>query len=143
LSPTLHLSDAVEDHVRDTIVSQVVAYNNSMAGPGHGRPLFVVVRNAQGQVVGGLSGATSRGWLFMDHLIVPTADRKQGLGTTIVTMAEHEAVVRGCSDAWLNTFEFQARGFYERLGYVCFGELADYPKGFSRFFMKKSLARPT
>jgi GNAT superfamily N-acetyltransferase len=143
LSLTLHLSDAVEDHARDTIVSQVVAYNNSMAGPGHGRSLFVVVRDAQGQVTGGLSGATSRGWLFIDHLIVPTADRKQGLGTKIVTMAEHEAVARGCSDAWLNTFEFQARGFYERLGYVCFGELLDYPKGFSRFFMKKSLARPT
>ena len=37
------------------------------------------------------------------------------------------------------TFEFQARGFYERLGYRCFGELNDYPTGFARYFMKKAL----
>jgi len=39
---------------------------------------------------------------------------------------------------WLDTFEFQARGFYERLGYTCFGELKNYPTG-SRFFMSKRL----
>jgi GNAT superfamily N-acetyltransferase len=113
MHPSLTLMDTVEDHVRDT----------------------------QGQVTGGLSGATSRGWLFIDHLVLPVADRKQGLGSKIMAMAEQEAMARGCSDAWLNTFEFQARGFYERLGYACFGELANYPTGFSRFFMQKSLAR--
>jgi hypothetical protein len=39
----------------------------------------------------------------------------------------------------LDTFEFQARGFYEHQGYTCFADLPDYPPGFSRFFMKKSL----
>jgi hypothetical protein len=46
---------------------------------------------------------------------------------------------RGCHSAWLDTFEFQARGFYERLGYSCFAELRDYPPGFARYFMKKAL----
>ena len=54
-------------------------------------------------------------------------------------LAEREAVSRGCHGAWLDTFEFQARGFYERIGYECFGELPGYPRGFSRFFMKKIL----
>jgi len=45
-----------------------------------------------------------------------------------------------CHSAWLDTFEFQARGFYERLGYSCFGELPNYPVGFSRYFLKKTLA---
>jgi hypothetical protein len=40
-----------------------------------------------------------------------------------------------------DTFEFQARGFYERLGYKCFGELPNYPHGYSRFFMRKMLTR--
>ena len=52
-------------------------------------------------------------------------------------LAESESITRGCHSAWLDTFEFQARAFYERIGYVCFGELPDYPVGFSRFFMKK------
>ena len=43
--------------------------------------------------------------------------------------------------AWLDTFEFQARGFYERLGYTCFGRLEDYPPGFARYFMKKTMTK--
>ena len=34
---------------------------------------------------------------------------------------------------------WQARGFYERLGYQCFGQLPDYPVGSARFFMRKML----
>jgi GNAT superfamily N-acetyltransferase len=129
----------VPDSVRETIVGLVVAYNNSKAGPGNGRALFVVLRDQAAQVCGGLSGSTSRGWLFIDHLVVPEASRGHGIGRMLVALAEREAVQRGCHNAWLNTFEFQARGFYEKLGYTCFGELPDYPPGFSRFFMSKSL----
>ena len=133
------VEDAVPDPVRDAIVRLVVEFNNSKVGPSNGRPLFVVLRDDASNVSGGLSGSTSRGWLFIDHLVVPEASRGHGVGRTVVALAEREAVDRGCHDAWLNTFEFQARGFYEKLGYTCFGELPDYPPGFSRFFMKKSL----
>lgn len=63
----------------------------------------------------------------------------KGVGTELMTRAEAEAASRGCHSAWLDTFEFQARGFHERLGYRCFGELSDYPPGFSRYFMKKRI----
>jgi len=43
------------------------------------------------------------------------------------------------NESKVDTHEFQARPFYERLGYTCFGELNDYPKGFRRFFMWKRL----
>ena len=51
-----------------------------------------------------------------------------------------EALSQGCHSVWLDTFEFQARGFYERLGYTCFGELKNYPAG-SRLFMSKRLGQ--
>jgi hypothetical protein len=35
--------------------------------------------------------------------------------------AEVHARERGCHSAWLDTFSFQARGFYEKLGYDEFG----------------------
>jgi hypothetical protein len=46
---------------------------------------------------------------------------------------------RGCHGVWLDTFTFQARGFYERLGYSVFGAIEDYPPGHSRHFLKKDL----
>jgi hypothetical protein len=52
--------------------------------------------------------------------------------------AEAEAIERGCQGAWLDTFSFQARGFYEQIGYTVFGSIEDYPSGHSRFFLKKS-----
>ena len=52
--------------------------------------------------------------------------------------AEAEGRRRGCAIVWLDTFEFQARPFYEKLGFTVFGTL-DYPAGFKRFFLQKSL----
>ena len=46
---------------------------------------------------------------------------------------------RGCVGARLDTFEFQAPGFYEKLGYTRFGRIDDHPRGYSRFFMQKRL----
>ena len=39
----------------------------------------------------------------------------------------------------LSTFSFQARPFYEQLGYALIGTLEDYPEGHSLFFMTKRL----
>lgn len=47
--------------------------------------------------------------------------RGQGYGTQLLQMAEQEAIARGCHQAHLDTFEFQAPGFYEKHGYQCWG----------------------
>jgi hypothetical protein len=50
------------------------------------------------------------------------------------------AVSLGCTDALLGTFEFQARGFYERHGYRVYGRLDGFPTGHVHYHMAKSLA---
>ena len=135
----LTVSDVEDPEVQRSIIAPLVAYNNSKAGPGNGKALVIALRDESGAVTGGLSGNTSRGWQFTHLLVVPEQLRGQGLGTELLRMAENEAIARGCIGAWLDTFEFQARGFYEKMGYSCFGEIQDYPPGFSRFFMKKPL----
>ena len=137
---TLTLTDVANEDDRKAIVAPLVEYNESKAGPGHGRPLVVLLRNHANEIVGGMWGYTGYGWLFTQLLAVPANMRGLGVGTEIMQRAENEALARGCHGAWLDTFEFQARAFYERLGYQCFGELPDYPVGYSRFFMKKVLA---
>jgi ribosomal protein S18 acetylase RimI-like enzyme len=56
-------------------------------------------------------------------------------------MQQAEAIAReaGCAGIWLDTYEFQARGFYERLGFTLFGTLPDHPVGQRRFFLMKRL----
>jgi len=136
---SLHLSDVADEEVRRAIVAPLVRFNESRAGPSGNRPLVVELRDAAGAIAGGLWGSTAYGWLFTQLLVVPEQSRGQGLGRRLMSMAEGEALKRGCHAAWLDTFEFQARAFYEQIGYSCFAELPDYPKGSSRYFLRKEL----
>lgn len=75
--------------------------------------------------------------LHVDLLFLPESLRRDGIGRRLMNDAEGEAIRRGCRGAWLDTYSFQARGFYERLGYTTFGTIDDYPPGHSRIFLKK------
>ena len=50
------------------------------------------------------------------------------------------ARARGCRHARLDTFDFQARTFYEQLGYRVYAELPDFPEGHRQFHLIKELA---
>jgi len=88
--------------------------------------------------VAGLAGETYGGWLFIKYLWVHDDLRSLGFGRELMARAEERALERGCHSAWLDTFSFQARGFYEKLGYEEFGIL-DYPPNHKRHFIKKPL----
>jgi GNAT superfamily N-acetyltransferase len=136
---TTHLTDVADEAVRRAIAAPLVAFNESRAGPSGYRALVVELRDPEGAVVGGLWGSTGYGWMYVQLLAVPESLHGQGWGSRLMALAEEEAIKRGCDAAWLDTFEFQARGFYERLGYTCFATLPEYPKGSSRYFMRKAL----
>jgi GNAT superfamily N-acetyltransferase len=140
LKVSIKLSDEAQLPVREAIARPLGAFNTSQTGLSDYRPLVVSIHDESGDVIGGLWGRTSYGWLFVRLLFVPESLRGRSLGSELMSRAESEAIARGCHSAWLDTFEFQARGFYERLGYSCFAELGDYPPGFSRYFMKKVLS---
>jgi GNAT superfamily N-acetyltransferase len=139
MNVTVRRLDVADNSVREAIVAGLVAFNAKQTGRNDYKPLVLTIEDADKQVIGGLWGRTSYGWLFVELLFIPEALRGEGFGRNILLRAEREAVSRGCHSVWLDTFQFQARGFYERLGYSCFGELADYPEGFSRYFMRKKL----
>jgi GNAT superfamily N-acetyltransferase len=76
-------------------------------------------------------------WLLIDGLWVEKEIRGQGIARELLFAAESKAVERGCRGAWLGTFDFQARGFYERLGYTVFAELTGFPPGHAHYHLKK------
>jgi hypothetical protein len=52
---------------------------------------------------------------------------------------QRQARPQDCTDAFLDTFSFQARPFYEKLGYHIFGTLENHPAGHQHYFMTKKL----
>ncbi len=104
-----------------------------------GQSIAVFMRNNAGEVLGGVIGNTFGGWLDILLLWVEKSLRGKGYGSKLMNMLENEAVNLGCTNAHLDTFSFEARPFYERLGYETFAVLADYPEGHSKCFLKKRL----
>jgi GNAT superfamily N-acetyltransferase len=103
--------------------------------------LSVLLRDAAGGVVGGLVGATGWGWLYIESFAIPPDLRGAGWGRQLMAAAEAEARRRGCTGIRLDTYTFQARGFYERLGFAVVGQIEDCPPGQTRFSMTRRLDR--
>ena len=118
----------------------LLRFNESELGPSGMRGLSIVVRGPKGDVQAGLVGRTAWGWLFIETIWVGADLRGQGIGTALVGRAEMEARDRGCTDAWLDTFNPQARALYTRLGYAPFGQIDDYVASLTRHFLRKSLS---
>ncbi len=126
--------------VREAILDTLIEHNTAIAGPARWVPFAVVLRAPGGTAVqGGLWGACYYDWCFVELLAVPEAARGQGLGRRLMAEAEGFARRYGAAGIWLDTFSFQARGFYEKLGFSSFGQIEDHPRGGRRFFMQKRL----
>ena len=136
--PSLEVSDTVREDEVAVLQQGLVAYNQPFLGELDHRRLGLMLR-VEGRIVGGLVADTARGLLAIDMLWLAPGYRGRGLGSRLLQAAEREARARGCLVAWLDTFDFQARPFYERHGYTVFGELDGLPNGHRRWFMRKRL----
>ena len=124
---------------RKAIQDALVAFNRSKTTLRDYRDVAVLIRDKAGVTIGGLSGYTSYRWMFVELLFVPEHLRGQNIGTKLMAQAEAHARSLGLVGIWLDTFSFQARPFYEKLGYSVFGTIEDYPPGGARYFLSKTL----
>jgi predicted N-acetyltransferase YhbS len=131
------------DEEREAILTPLRAYNEAQAGPSNAQLLALLIRDDNGEILGGLYGRFFYQWLFIELLSVPEQARGQGMGSKLMQMAEDLAREKECVGIWLDTFEFQAPEFYKRLGYNELGQIADYPPGHKRFFFQKHLTNNT
>jgi ribosomal protein S18 acetylase RimI-like enzyme len=119
-------------------LGQAINAFNGLAVPLHVSRFGFRLLDDAGRMVGGLSGMGSWGWVFIDAVWIDADHRGTGGGRMLMQAAEAHAVASGCHSVWLDTF--QARGFYERLGYQVFGQLEDYPGDQARWFLRKRVA---
>ena len=129
------------DAAYEPILQRLLAFNASVMGEAGGTPFALVIRApGSAEIAGGLWALTLWGSFYIALVITPDDARGQGLGSELMAGAEAEARRQGCREMWLDTFAFQARPFYERLGFTVFGQLDGPAPAFPRWFMKKPLA---
>lgn len=117
----------------------ISAYNEQQAGEDKGQLLCFVLQTPDEEAVGGVIGETHWDWLYVNLMWVREDLRGRGYGRRLLELAEDEARERGAKNAYLDTFSFQAPGFYKKQGYQVFGELKDFPAGHQRYYLTKEL----
>ena len=91
-----------------------------------------------GEIAGGIVAAATYETVEVEFLYVREDLRGQGLGSSLLKKVEEAAKSDGKSRVLLNTYSFQAPGFYQKMGYrllfaiePCLGEHGQY------FFLKE------
>ena len=135
----LHRADAPTDADRAAIVDPLRAFNVEQAGDPKIETLALLLEDESGATRGGLWGRIGYDWLFVEYLSVPEEHRTGGWGRKLMAEAEAIARARGLTGIWLDTYDWQARPFYEKLGFKLFGTIEDFPPGHERYFLKKKL----
>ncbi len=105
-------------------------------------PVSIFARDASGKIVGGAVCAVYWNAFTVEMLWLEESLRGQGIGTLLMQDAEIAARNNGCGFMHVDTMSFQARAFYEKLGFVLFGTLPGYPGGVERYYLHKPLAKP-
>jgi GNAT superfamily N-acetyltransferase len=118
----------------------IARYTETHIGVEDRREVVFFLRDSDGLIVGGVKGSYGKyGWLWVDSLWVSNQIRGRGFGAQLLTHIERKAIEDGCTNAYLNSFSFQAVEFYKKQGYQVFGELKDFPPGYSVCCLKKDL----
>jgi len=130
-----------DTEARDLILALLHADNSRKTSRQERSDFAVLLRDlATREVVGGLWAMDDFGWAFITYLYVPPELRGLRLGEQMMIEAEAIARERGMVGLWVNTFDFQAPGFYEKLGYTIFGRLDGIGDAVGQTFLRKRLA---
>jgi GNAT superfamily N-acetyltransferase len=136
---SIEARDERDDVLREAIVAGLSAHSEQVGHALDVRDLAVTAQDEQGELVGGLIARSVFSWLYIELLWVHESHRGRSIGKRLMQRAEQVAVERGCRGVYLNTIGFQARAFYEKLGYSMFGELEDDPPIRTRYYMRRRI----
>lgn len=103
--------------------------------------LSFCVKNDDDNIIAGITGYIywANGCLHVDHFWIEENYRKKGIGKELLKHIEEVAKNYGVYLSELETYEWQAKDFYEKNGYEVFGVLDGCPKGWKKFYLKKTL----
>lgn len=101
----------------------------------------IFLKDQNNKVLGGVIVTFLWNGMEINSLWVDEALRGQGWGRKLMDAAEKEAIKRGCTLAYTNTFSYQSPEFYTKQGYNLYGRLDDFPTGSAKLNFSKRLTK--
>jgi ribosomal protein S18 acetylase RimI-like enzyme len=128
---TLEEIDQLEDHL----------YEHNTAATGHrdGLGLGFEMLDDGGAQIGAIAGHSWGRVAEIKQLWVDRRHRGHGYGLALLDAALAEARARGCRKVFLQSYDFQAPGLYERRGFTRLLEIPGWPEGHMNVLLGLSL----
>lgn len=134
----IKIGDTPDQKSEEYIIQQLWQHNGQFADINM-KTLNVILYDDEKNIQGGLLAHTWCGTLDIHYFWIAEAQRMNGTGRQMIQAAEEEARNRHCHMAVVDTLSFQARGFYEKLGYRVYGEQEGYADRYARYYLAKRL----
>src|SRR4029077_16401054 len=131
--PSATIDIASEDEVRAGTLGRLLReFNYQRVGRyPEGQGVFLNAKDESGNLLGGFRGEIYFHWLFINVLFVEEHERGKGLGARLLAEGEVHAKAQGALHARLETFEWQAPGFYLKHGYRELVKMPNYYEHYS------------
>ena len=97
------------------------------------------LKDSEGASFGGVTGMICYNCLYVDELYIDPAFRGQGWGRKLMEAAEAYGRNRRCTFFTVDTMDWEAKEFYEKLGYTVEFARSGFEKNSTLYFMRKNL----
>ncbi|MDF2668956.1 MAG: family N-acetyltransferase [Paenibacillus sp.] len=140
-SMELHISNQLNNADKAFVRDKMIEFNlrhfpEDLKGRYQEVNLFL--KNADGQIFGGMVGEICWNWLEIHYLFVDDAFRKLGYGKKLLSEAEKVAKDKKCDFIKLDTLSFQALDFYIKQGFEVFGTIQNAGRH-THYYLKKEI----
>lgn len=123
---------------KNVIENGVINYNRKFIENWHPKT-FCLLAKSKNEIIGGITGEMVHIHLKLDWLWVREDHRGFGLGRKIYLALERYARHHVIEDIQLDTADFQAKGFYEKLGFKVMATLPNWVGPYDCYIMRKKL----
>jgi len=135
---SIEISDALKQDM-EYVESCLEDYNNTLV-PFVPTEYLTACIKENGEIVGEIMAEIHFGnVLFIDILWVHEKCRGKSYATALMNHIEKISMEKGCKLSHVSTYEFQALGLYEKLGYTLFGYMDGVPLGYKDYYLEKKL----
>ncbi|NOU52490.1 GNAT family N-acetyltransferase [Pseudoalteromonas sp. JBTF-M23] len=104
-----------------------------------GLKCVITVQDDNEQIIGGLQASVVWSHCVLELLWLSEQVRGKGVGTQLMQYLEQFAKQHNLYQIRTETLDFQAKPFYEKLGFKVYGELENTPPGHTSYFLVKQL----
>jgi len=138
--PEILLDETDDAAIKAPIKDGVRDYNFKYLGEWKTKPLTFYIKDAEGIIIAGaLCRYISAELVDVDYFWVDKKHRGQKLGSKLMECIEIFAKRHKIHRIDLYTMDFQARGFYEKLGFALLAVIPNWARSYDAYLMRKVL----